>query len=298
MGPDVRGRAVNLSRRRFLGLAGAVAVVGAGGLLGLDEGLRHKLEQAWAYTEGPDLALPASGARMVTGSFDSRCMRREVAWAYSLPAQGRPRALVVSLYGKDANLFAPFDSLHLPDAAAYVGVPLSIASADGGGDNYWHKRANGTDAHAMVVDELVPLLARRLGPLPFALHGYSMGGYGALLTAERAAAVSGSNFFKGVAVSSPALWSEPTQTAPGAFDDAQDFYANDVFSGVTALRSLRVRLDCGDEDPFYPATRRLSGLMTWPHVAVFRPWASHTSGFWRSVAPAQMKFLAPACGAL
>ena len=86
--------------------------------------------------------------------------------------------MVVSLYGKDANLFAPFDSLHLPDAAAYVGVPLSIASADGGGDNYWHKRANGTDAHAMVVDELVPLLARRLGALPFALHGYSMGGYG------------------------------------------------------------------------------------------------------------------------
>ena len=166
-----QGHAVNLSRRRFLGLAGAAAVVGAGGLLGLDEGLRHKLEQAWAYTEGPDLALPASGARMVTGSFDSRCMRREVAWAYSLPAQGRPRAVVVSLYGKDANLFAPFDSLHLPDAAAYVGVPLSIASADGGGDNYWHKRANGTDAHAMVVDELVPLLARRRGPFPLRSTG-------------------------------------------------------------------------------------------------------------------------------
>ena len=125
-----------------------------------------------------------------------------------------------------------------------------------------------------------------------------MGGYGALLTAERAAAANGDNFFKGVAVSSPALWSEPAQTAPGAFDDAQDFYANDVFIGVTTLRSLRARLDCGDEDPFYPATRRLSELMTWPHVAVFRPWAGHTSGFWRSVAPAQMKFLAAAAGVL
>ena len=109
--------------------------------------------------------------------------------------------------------------------------------------------------------------------------------------------MSGSNFFKGVAVSSPALWSEPTQTAPGAFDDAQDFYANDVFSGVTAL-SPSGALGLWGRDPFYPATRRLSGLMTWPHVAVFRPWASHTSGFWRSVAPAQMKFLAAACGAL
>jgi len=102
-----------------------------------------------------------------------------------VPARDEPRAIVLSLYGKGANQFAPFDSLHLPDAAAHVGAPLSIASADGGEDNYWHKRANGTDAHAMLVEELVPLLTRRLGGLPFALHGYSMGGYGALLTAER-----------------------------------------------------------------------------------------------------------------
>jgi hypothetical protein len=98
-----------------------------------------------------------------------------------------------------------------------------------------------------------------------------------------------------VAASSPALWTEPGETAPGAFDSAADFYANDVFTGVTALRSLKVCLDCGDEDPFYQATSRLSALMTWPHVAIFRQWASHTSGFWRSAAPAQMRFLAAAC---
>jgi hypothetical protein len=223
-------------------------------------------------------------------------MRREVGWVYSLPAKDEPRAVVLSLYGKGADQFAPFDSLHLPDAAAHVGVPLSIASADGGGDNYWHKRANGTDAHAMLVEEFVPLLAHKLGPLPLALHGYSMGGYGALLAAERGEAHNGTNFFKGVAASSPALWTEPDETAPGAFDSAEDFYANDVFTGVRLLRSLKVRLDCGDEDPFYEATRRLSTLMTWPHVAVFRQWATHTSGFWRSVAPAQMEFLANACG--
>ena len=290
---------MTLGRRRFLGLLGgavAVGALGAGGLLGLDEGFRHKLEDAWAYADGPDLALPSSGARVVTGSFHSRFMHREVGWAYSVPAKGEPRAIVISLYGKGADQFAPFDSLHLPDAAAHVGAPLSIASADGGGDNYWHKRANGTDAHAMLVDELVPLLTRRLGALPFALHGYSMGGYGALLTAERAALAHGDNFFNGVAASSPALWSAADETAPGAFDSAQDFYANDVFSGVAALRSLRVRLDCGELDPFYQATRQLSALMTWPHVAVFRPWATHTSGYWRSVAPAQMVFLAAACG--
>jgi len=290
---------VAVSRRRFLGLLGGAvgaSVVGATGVVGLDARLRHKLEDEWAYADGPDLSLPSSGAHIVSGSFDSRFMHREVGWAYSLPAKVKPRAIVLSLYGKGANQFAAFDSLHLPDAAASVGAPLAIASADGGGDNYWHKRANGTDAHAMLVDEFVPLLIGGLGALPFALHGYSMGGYGALLAAERGVKPTGDSFFKGVAASSPALWTEPGETAPGAFDGAEDFYTNDVFTGVDALRSLRVRLDCGTLDPFYQAAHQLSELMTWPHVAVFRPWATHTSGFWRSVAPAQMRFLAAACG--
>jgi pimeloyl-ACP methyl ester carboxylesterase len=282
----------------MLGAAVGAGVVGAGGVVGLDGRLRHTLEDKWAYVDGPDLSLPSSGARTVTGSFESRLMHREVGWAYSLPAKVKPRAIVLSLYGKGANQFAAFDNLHLPDAAAFVGAPLAIASADGGRDNYWHKRAGGTDAHAMLVEEFVPLLTSKLGALPFALHGYSMGGYGALLAAERGANAAGASFFKGVAASSPALWTEPGETAPGAFDGAGDFYANDVFRGVAALRSLSVRLDCGTLDPFFQAARQLSELMTWPHVAVFRPWATHTSGFWRSVAPAQMRFLAAACGVL
>jgi hypothetical protein len=280
----------------MLGAAVGAGVIGAGGVVSLDGPLRHRLEDKWAYVDGPDLSLPGSGARIVTGTFESRFMQRDVGWAYSLPAKVKPRAIVLSLYGKGADQFAAFDNLHLPDAAALVGAPLVIASADGGRDNYWHKRANGTDARAMLVEEFVPLLTRELGALAFALHGYSMGGYGALLAAERGANAAGASFFKGVAASSPALWTEPGATAPGAFDGAGDFYANDVFTGVAALRSLRVRLDCGTLDPFYQATHQLSGLMTWPHVAVFRPWATHTSGFWRSVAPAQMHFLADACG--
>lgn len=97
---------MTLTRRKFLGLLGgavAVGALGAGGLLGVDEGLRHKLEDAWAYADGPDSALPASGARIVTGSFHSRFMQREVGWVYSVPARDEPRAIVLSLYGKGAN---------------------------------------------------------------------------------------------------------------------------------------------------------------------------------------------------
>jgi alpha-beta hydrolase superfamily lysophospholipase len=44
----------------------------------------------------------------------------------------------------------------------------------------------------MLVEEFVPLLVKRLGELPVVLYGVSMGGYGALLAAERGAAASGS----------------------------------------------------------------------------------------------------------
>jgi hypothetical protein len=142
-----------------------------------------------------------------------------------------------------------FGSLHLPDAAAYVGAPLAIASAIGGADNSWHRRANGTDAHAMLVEEFVPLLVKRLGKLPVVPYGFSMGGYGALLAAEPGAAATGENFFGAVATASPALWTVPGGTAPGAFDSPSDFYSNDVFSSVQLLRSIQVRLDCGEEGP-------------------------------------------------
>ncbi|HET9059566.1 MAG TPA: hypothetical protein VFN61_06570 [Acidimicrobiales bacterium] len=107
-----------------------------------------------------------------------------------------------------------------------------------------------------------------------------------MLAAEKGAAL-----FRAVAAGSPALWTEPGLTAPGAFDGPADFYANDVFTFVEALRDVRVRLDCGDEGAFYEATRQLWAEIAWPHVAEFRPGAAHTMGFWRSVAPAQMRFL-------
>jgi pimeloyl-ACP methyl ester carboxylesterase len=276
---------VPLSRRSLLRLIGA-GVVTAGlavaGVLYEDAGLRYKVEEHLGLHPGPDLALPESGARLVTGAFESRVMKAEVGYAYSLPPKGDPGAIVLSLYGKGGDQTTVFDWLHLPDAAAYVGAPLAIASANGGTDNYWHRRANGTDAHAMLVDELVPLLVERLGRLPLVLYGFSMGGYGALLAAERGAGANGENLFRAVAAASPALWTEPGETAPGAFDSPADFYANDVFSSVQRLRSLRVRLDCGEEDPFYSATRELSALMAWPHEAVYRPGAAHTAGYWRS----------------
>ena len=113
-----------------------------------------------------------------------------------------------------------------------------------------------------------------------------MGGYGALLAAERAASL-----FSAVTVASPALWLSPGATAPGAFDNAADYHANDVFASVASLRPLTVRVDCGTGDPFYASSRHFVAEMTFPHVASFGP-GFHDDAYWRSVAPAQIRTIA------
>ena len=54
---------------------------------------------------------------------------------------------------------------------------------------------------------------------------------------------------------SPALWMSSGAAAPGAFDGPDDFAANSVF-GMPALASIPIRVDCGDSDPFYSATKQ------------------------------------------
>src|SRR5207248_2870938 len=73
------------------------------------------------------------------------------------------------------------------DGTAEVGAPLVIAAVDGGHSSYWHRRADGSDALRMLLEEFVPLAEQGRSGLPKALLGWSMGGYGALLAAERTA---------------------------------------------------------------------------------------------------------------
>ena len=104
----------------------------------------------------------------------------------------------------------------------------------------------------MLTDELVPMLAQRgLQTARIGLSGWSMGGYGALLLAEHLGRAS----CAGVAADSPALWRRASETAPGAFDDASDYAANDVYAGRPRLSGIPVRVVIGTSDPFYAAQR-------------------------------------------
>jgi dienelactone hydrolase len=216
-------------------------------------------------------------------------MHARMGWTISTPGGGRrPRAIVYCLHAMGGNHRMAFDSIRVPQAAASIGFDVAVAAVDGGPDSYWHKRANGTDALAMFLHEFVPLVRSRVGGLPQALMGWSMGGYGALLAAERAR-----REFAAVSPASPALWLTLGATAPGAFDNPADFYANDVFTGVGNLAHLTVAVWCGTGDPFYLATRHLVSLMRFPRQAHFGL-GSHGHGYWRKVAVPQLRAIATA----
>jgi enterochelin esterase-like enzyme len=135
---------------------------------------------------------------------------------------------------------------------------------------------------AMLLEEFIPFVERITNTSRRTLLGWSMGGYGSLLAAERAP----ERFFA-VTVASPALWINAGQTAPGAFDDAADYHRFDVFGGEQKLSGLTVRVDCGTSDPFFQATRRFVAALPPGHQGAFGP-GRHDAAYWRSVAPAQI----------
>lgn len=152
----------------------------------------------------------------------------------------------------------------------------TVLLLDGGADSYWHDRRDGKWG-SMVLDEAAPRHGR------VAIGGISMGGYGALLAASR------ERSFCATAAMSPALWTSPGATAPGAFDDAADYERNDVFRLKTP-RPLWIAL--GASDPFHEAAlayARHAGVTA--HVSA----GGHDTAFWDAHIAALLRFAAHAC---
>jgi pimeloyl-ACP methyl ester carboxylesterase len=242
----------------------------------------------WLVACGRGTASPA-GVERLAGTFSSRFWPgQEVRWRLARPARpaagAGPQPLVIALHGHGGDAGWPFDGLHIERNVLATG--LALASVDGG-DFYWHARRSGVDTGAVVVDDLLALLAGKgLATARIGLIGWSMGGYGALLMASRL----GPSRVAGVAAVSAALWQSPGDSAPGAFDDRADFLRNDVFRARPALADIPIRLDCGSEDPFITANRAFArGLPA--AAATFTPGA-HNEDYWTAQAPAQFNWLA------
>ncbi|ORW24613.1 alpha/beta hydrolase [Mycobacterium palustre] len=298
-------RMPDLSRRALLGL-GASAALGAAGAYALDTALQPRTSRAApapvAGTQAPlapapttplEPAPPAQAApTMVTGSFVSAA-RGGVAtnWAIARPP-GQTKALrpVIALHGKGSDastVMAGGVEQGLAQAVDAGLPPFAVVAVDGGG-SYWHKRASGEDSGAMVVDELIPMLGGQgLDTSRLAFLGWSMGGYGALLIGGRL----GPARTAAICAVSPALWLSSGAAAPGAFDGPDDFAANSVF-GMPALASIPIRVDCGDSDPFYAATKQFIAQLPNPPAGGFSP-GGHNGEFWSSQLPAELTWMAP-----
>ena len=88
-----------------------------------------------------------------------------------------------------------------------------------------------------------------------------------------------------------ALWLSAGEAAAGAFDGPGDFAANSVF-GLPALASIPIRIDCGNSDPFYSATKQFIAQLPKPPAGGFSP-GGHDGGFWSSQLPGEIAWMAP-----
>ena len=282
-----------LSRRRFLtgALGGATAVVAGAGAFSATHyhGTRRWLHGAH-LVPGPDHAIPSVDAPLEEGVLPSKAMRADVAYAISVPAAS-PSALLVCLHGRGGNHRDAFDHIGIHKFVAAAGLPYAAVSVDGG-ESFWRKRSNGTDAQALIVDELLPLALDRIRSpraVPVVI-GWSMGGYGALLTAIQRPGV-----FAAVVANGPSIWYSAAASPAGAFDDEADFQRNDVLGASTALASVPTLADAGEDDFFAGAVRDLHRRV--PSIAGGVHAGFHDDGSWRSWLPRQLAFISAHVGA-
>ena len=221
-------------------------------------------------------------ARLVHFTLHSRLARRDLHEILVVPSR-HGRWLLVLLHGYHAS---PSQFLTQPffDTLKALGTRApEVLLLDGGADSYWHDRADGRWG-SMLLREAIPAGLTRSQARRVAIGGISMGGYGALLTGSRHPAR-----FCAVGAQSPALWLSAGSTAPGAFDNAEDYARNNVFR----LRVPRpLWIDLGAGDPFRAATLEYARRAR-VHAHV-RP-GGHDSALWNSFTPKFLRFFARAC---
>jgi pimeloyl-ACP methyl ester carboxylesterase len=284
-----------ISRRSLLiGAAGAVVVVGgaAGAAdyeLGRHPGLRRRL-----FGCGSTPPIPRSDYAMHHGTMHSAAMSAAMPWALAMPRTGRRKGLplVLALPGEGGQASDFATKIGIPGFATAVGLRACFVSPGDVGSIYYHPRTDGTNYFRFMTEELIPMVERRFAVggsrSNRAVYGLSMGGFGSLLVAQRrpdlvCAAVG----------SSPAVF--PSYDAaitghPATFDSAADWQEWGLWNQTGSMGEVRVRIDCGNEDPFGPTA---SDLLTRIRGAVGNVGSGrHDDAFWRTNATEQLRFLA------
>jgi len=286
---------MRMTRRRAVTGLGAAAVAAGGAAASARRLPLHSWYDELTGACGPSGPSPPrlEGTRVVSGTLHSASVPEPVDYAIGLPPGHAGSAASVCLPGRGSDADWVMNGLHAVDFVAAAGLRYAVAAVDGG-QSYWHRRADGEDRMRMLISDFLPLLRSAFGLEPRAIMGWSMGGYGALLAAERHP-----GRFPAVAVSSAAIWQTHAQQAaavPDAFDGAADFARNDVFAGAGRLARSAVWLSCGAADPFLASDRAFAARL--PHRPAGRFTAGcHDDDFWRRMLPAQVRFVGRALAA-
>lgn len=296
-------------------LLGSLIGVGGGlagaGFLVQNEILPGRVTLAKALGQGGESGVVPTGPAAVPGEirrggFDSSARRGiRSAWAIAYPPDvdpdrpltrsGSPLPVCVVLHGQgaEAETMALIGYPAFLATAVRAGLPPFALAAVDGGNRYWHRRADGEDPGAMVVDEWLPQLAEyglAAGPDDkVGFLGWSMGGYGALLLASRL----GPDRVGAVVAESPALWLRAEDASRTAFDGAADWRLNDVFAQRKVLSRIPIQLDCGIADPFHSATEKFAAGLD-PRPVTDLGAGDHSWGYWRRKAPKAINFMGKA----
>ena len=274
------------TRRAVLAACGAFALSGCGAARKIVRAAEHAHDCA-------DVPVPsAAGVHVLRGVIPTRHVAATVRYAMVVPDGVRALdrvAYVLPGRGSDADAAV---ALGLDGfLAAYLragGRPFALAMMDAG-ESYFHPRASGEDRLAVATAELPRVVRDVLGVsrLREALMGQSMGGYGALLAAEREPAR-----YRAVAVAGPAIfpsYDDEHRSVGDAFDSPADFARYDVLAHAGALRGRPVRIRAGDRDPFEPGVRAFARACPTADVRV-EP-GCHDDGFWRASAASLLEFV-------
>ena len=114
----------------------------------------------------------------------------------------------------------------------------------------------------MLIHEIIPM-CQRLGlgnhPRTIGTIGISMGGYGAILLAEKHPQT-----IAAAAAISPAVWTtydQATAANPTAFTSDREFVDNDIVTHTLSLARTPLRVASGDDDPFHPGVLALANRL-------------------------------------
>ena len=153
--------------------------------------------------------LPATGVVVAEGALHSRHALGAIRYAIAFAAKRATIDRVIYLLpgrsasARDALTLLGFAGAFSAAMRAHPVLRHTALAAIDAGESYFHPRRSGENRLAVVSDEFPALVTRITGARPRreALIGMSMGGYGALLAAERDPAR-----YRAVAVAGPAIF--------------------------------------------------------------------------------------------